>query len=233
VTGRRALPEEIRLHHLLTVPKTFDARNNCDMRRYEYLLPAFALRPPAAAAGGAAGDTGAVPAEVLSARLEVLRRVLQAYQGTHNFHNFTAAKVKYNSPEASRYIISFTAGECFEVGGLQLVRCVVLGQSFMLHQIRKMVGLAVMVASGRAPDCIQQLAFTRAQVPTPMAPGLGLLLAETIFKHYNSRTAGSNNYYNNDHASISLAPVQAEVDAFKHDVLYRHTGGSSVASSAV
>lgn len=39
--------------------------------------------------------------------------------------------------------------------GQQWVRMVVLGQSFMLHQIRKLVGTAVAVMRGDAPpDCI-------------------------------------------------------------------------------
>lgn len=40
--------------------------------------------------------------------------------------------------------------------GQQWVRMVVLGQSFMLHQIRKLVGTAVAVMRGDAPpECIQ------------------------------------------------------------------------------
>ena len=75
---------------------------------------------------------------------------------------------------AVRYIISFEAGEPFDAGGLQLVKCVVVGQSFVLHQIRKMIGLAVHIATGRAPPEVQSAALSAARVPTPMAPGLGL-----------------------------------------------------------
>lgn len=50
------------------------------------------------------------------------------------------------SPQAQRYILSFTAGPPFIIDGVEHVRLTVVGQSFMLHQIRKMVGLVLAVA---------------------------------------------------------------------------------------
>jgi hypothetical protein len=46
-----------------------------------------------------------------------------------------------------------------EISGQRWVRLVVVGQSFMLHQIRKMVGMAVAVARGDAPLACLQLAI--------------------------------------------------------------------------
>eukprot|EP01052_Picozoa_sp_SAG31_P022544 SAG31_NODE_1797_length_7244_cov_8.328621_2_plen_288_part_00 len=65
--------------------------------------------------------------------------------------------------------------------------CTVVGQSFILHQIRKMIGLAVHIATGRAPAVALDAALSKQTVPTPMAPGLGLLLDETLYKAYNAK----------------------------------------------
>lgn len=92
-----------------------------------------------------------------------LNKVLSKYCGTHNFHNFTA-RMKPEDPSAKRYMISFTAGDVFEINGMQFVRCTVVGQSFMLHQIRKMIGMAIAIMRGCAPDSIIDIALRRCVV---------------------------------------------------------------------
>lgn len=75
--------------------------------------------------------------------------------------------------------------------GQRWVRLEVYGQSFILHQIRKMVGTAVAVFRGAAPaDAIASALSREADVATPMAPELGLFLAETVYSHYNATWAG-------------------------------------------
>lgn len=67
---------------------------------------------------------------------------------------------------------------------------VVLGQSFMLHQIRKMVGLAVAIMRGVAPrNAIWAGLDPQRVVNTPIAPDVGLFLHESIFESYNSKWA--------------------------------------------
>ena len=61
------------------------------------------------------------------------------YQGTHNFHNFTVRK-PWDALDAKRYMLSFRCGGVMEIDGRRWVKMVVVGQSFMMHQIRKMVG---------------------------------------------------------------------------------------------
>ena len=48
-----------------------------------------------------------------------------------------------------------------EGGSIQAVRCVVVGQSFMLHQIRKMIGMVIAVMRGHAPEEMLTNAFRR------------------------------------------------------------------------
>lgn len=130
------MPPDICVHSITPVTGGFDAKLHCSKRRYEYLLPTYALRrrdEPASA------DTAADAAH-LSKQLQSLRRVLAKFEGTHNFHNYTTNQVKATDAQAKRFIISFQASDPFVLGGLQLVRCTVLGQSFMMHQVRDGVG---------------------------------------------------------------------------------------------
>jgi tRNA pseudouridine38-40 synthase len=46
-----------------------------------------------------------------------------------------------------------------EINGQRWVKMVVVGQSFMLHQIRKLVGMAVAVMRGDAPESCLTLAL--------------------------------------------------------------------------
>ena len=44
---------------------------------------------------------------------------------------------------AQRYILSMTCTDPYMQEGLELIKITVIGQSFVLHQIRKMIGLTV------------------------------------------------------------------------------------------
>jgi tRNA U38,U39,U40 pseudouridine synthase TruA len=81
--------------------------------------------------------------------------------------------------------------------GEQWVRLVVVGQSFLLHQIRKMVGTAVAVLRGVAPPDAIPLALSKDRdVITPMAPELGLFLDECFYSSYNKRWCFPPSSYN-------------------------------------
>lgn len=115
-----------------------------------------------------------------------LTDILSDYVGTHNFHNFSP-RMAASDATANRYILSFTCEGVVDVAGEPWVRMVVLGQSFVLNQIRKMVGTAVAIARGVAPrDSIKTALRKDVDVATPMAPELGLFLDETIYAHYNA-----------------------------------------------
>ncbi|KAI3797305.1 hypothetical protein L1987_32561 [Smallanthus sonchifolius] len=84
--------------------------------------------------------------------------ILKPYEGTHNFHNFTT-RTKATDPAANRYIIAFHADTAVTVDGIEFVKCEVVGQSFMLHQIRKMIGLAVAIMRNCAPESLIETAL--------------------------------------------------------------------------
>ena len=83
--------------------------------------------------------------------LERLRGFLAAYVGTRKYHNFTN-KLKPTDMAAQRFIVSFTADDpTYPSGdaatGAEWVKLDVVGQSFLMHMIRKMVAVAAEAAS--------------------------------------------------------------------------------------
>lgn len=87
-------------------------------------------------------------------------RILKNYEGTHNFHNFTT-RTKAEDPSARRYIISFNADSVVSLEGIDFVKCEVVGQSFMLHQIRKMIGLAVAIMRNCTLESLMEVALRK------------------------------------------------------------------------
>ena len=79
-------------------------------------------------------------------QIDQLRAALGCYVGTRAFHNYTTGK-KFSDANARRYIKEFSCGEVFvsEATGVEWVLCTVVGQSFLLNQIRKMIGAATEV----------------------------------------------------------------------------------------
>lgn len=126
------MPPEIKVHSITPVTGGFDAKAQCSKRRYEYLLPTYALRRRGEPH---TGSNSTVDPTHLTQQLQRLRAVLAKFEGTHNFHNYTTSHVKATDAQAKRYILSFQASDPFVLDGLELVRCTVLGQSFMMHQV--------------------------------------------------------------------------------------------------
>ena len=203
-----ALPERFEVFGIDRVTSGFNAKTMCDRRKYEYVLPTWAFNPNL----GELGDSKFEFTEEMRRRVN---EVLQNYCGTHNFHNYTV-KVKPTDPQAKRYILSFDCSAPFEVDGEQFVRCQVVGQSFMLHQIRKLIGTMLAVMRGNLTEDDQKFALlTREFAPTPMAPELGLFLCECIYKAYNDKFGAV-------HENFELAKYQEKSEAFKREHVYTH-----------
>ncbi|GMH12410.1 hypothetical protein Nepgr_014251 [Nepenthes gracilis] len=146
---------------------------------------------------------------------ERFSRILKHYEGTHNFHNFTT-RTKAEDPSARRYIVSFNANTTVTVEGIEFVKCEVVGQSFMLHQIRKMIGLAVAIMRNCAPDSLFDTVFQQdVNLNVPTAPEVGLYLDECIFTSYNKR-------WKDSHEELSMKAYAEEAEDFKMKYIYSH-----------
>ncbi|CAK9178364.1 unnamed protein product [Ilex paraguariensis] len=146
---------------------------------------------------------------------ERFNRILKYYEGTHNFHNFTT-RTKAEDPSARRYIVSFQANTTVTVEGIDFVKCEVVGQSFMLHQIRKMIGVAIAIMRNCASESLIETALQQnVNINVPTAPEVGLYLDECFFASYNQK-------WNGTHEELSMKAYSEEAEDFKMKYIYTH-----------
>ena len=141
--------------------------------------------------------------------------ILKHFVGTHNFHNY-ATKVDCDTPQARRFVISFSCSMPFKIQGEYFVKFEILGQSFLFNMIRKLVGMTIGVARGYCD--MSELLFalrTKQRVNTPMAPELGLFLCECQYDAYNKR-------FSTERVPLRLDNWRDKVEAFKQQTVYKH-----------
>lgn len=204
------LPADVQVYGLLRATAAFNARMDCHRRRYEYMFPVRLLGGPNSPQKEEQKGEG-------DPRVAKLTSILSRYEGTHCFASFTDG-LTGSDDTSRRYMIRVRCGQPFlpPNSGVYYVTIEVYGQSFLLHQIRKMVGLALFIYLGHAPEeTIPVGLCPNVKIPTPMAPALGLLLDSLTFDNYNSR-----------HEVVLEKPISVDAfadakDKFKLERIYR------------
>jgi len=121
------------------------------------------------------------------ARLARVKSALGRYVGVKNYHNYTV-KVPFKDKSAIRVMKSFVVEESPIIkGDTEWLSCKVHGQSFMMHQIRKMISMAALIVRCGTHEGRFQDSFQSERISIPKAPGLGLLLERPIFDGYNKK----------------------------------------------
>ncbi|XP_053615428.1 pseudouridylate synthase 1 homolog isoform X2 [Plodia interpunctella] len=202
----KRLPECIRIFGLKRVTNRFNSKVKCNARTYSYTLPTYVFEPSIITNEERKGYR--IPAE----KLERVNKILGFYKGTKSYHNFTEKK-HYTDPSASRYMLGFSVDKVFVDSDMEFAVLLVKGQSFMLHQIRKMVGLMVAVIRGHTDDSIMEKVFSKDKVMIPTAPGLGLVLDMVHYDRYDAKFKGT-------HESLTWEFVEDTVQKFKHQFIY-------------
>nr|CCA24877.1 tRNA pseudouridine synthase putative [Albugo laibachii Nc14] len=239
-----SLPSDIRVMDMVTVTKNFNAKLSCDYRTYEYLIPTFVF-------AGRQRKDHKDPVKVTQAEeivpkttdlhLDVnhqqayrmsteqyddLNRILAKFEGSHTFHNFTS-KLLPTSPKCQRYIVSFKADQPFvpSNSAFEWIRLRVKGQSFLLHQIRKMIGTAVDLCAGAAESNVIERVMLLDKMDLPKAPSVGLYLSEAHFEKYNLKLGQTSGQDNQAHPNLKLTSKDTVVDAveaFKQTHIFPH-----------
>jgi tRNA pseudouridine38-40 synthase len=171
------LPSSIRVHTTKKVTKVFDVKLSARSRIYEYLGPVSMF----------VKDPTNITEDDEQKTLERLRTLVQKFKGTHNFHNYTN-KMRASDPKAQRYIMEFDCNlvDFGEQGRFYKFR--IRGQSFIYHQIRKMIGIMIQVIQEDLKDGFIDNSFFQNSVNIWLAPPQGLFLDRVTFDAYNKKT---------------------------------------------
>lgn len=150
---------------------------------------------------------------ISSERLSRVRSVLSGFVGPHNFHNYTVNKSSTDA-SANRVIKTFVVHkDPIIINGTEWLSLKVHGQSFMMHQIRKMVTMAALVVRCGCPEERLRDSFTRNKIVIPKAPSLGLLLERPVFDTYNQRFTGQRE-------KLDFMKYETEMEEFKQREIY-------------
>lgn len=107
--------------------------------------------------------------------LQRLRACMSLFIGTHNFHNYTTGKSAMDS-SAYRHLLSIIISDPIRIHNELYLRIRLDGQSFMIHQIRKMIGISIETARGSCTLYKVFCSLSVGNVITPLAPSTGLFL---------------------------------------------------------
>jgi tRNA pseudouridine38-40 synthase len=140
-----ALPDDIYIISSQRTPKSFQSKEKCLYRTYEYLLPLKSVKIE--------------ENEVVSK----LNFYLKQFLGTNNFHNFTShtsddfvekftdkheiRELILNS-SYRRDIIKCCVEEILIINEEKYARIIISGNSFLRHQIRKIIGTVLAILNG-------------------------------------------------------------------------------------
>ncbi|KLT42722.1 pseudouridine synthase [Cutaneotrichosporon oleaginosum] len=153
---------------------------------------------------------------------ETLKRfdaLIQQYKGTHNFHNYTVYKA-FDDRSVKRYMIRLDVRPPAVYGEIEWISVQIHGQSFMLHQIRKMISMAILACRTGTPPSLIPETFGPKRIHIPKAPPLGLLLEQPQFKVYNERTRSIPNPDGEPREIVDFSKHAEEMQAFKVKWIY-------------
>ncbi|UJR30942.1 hypothetical protein I4U23_018454 [Adineta vaga] len=213
------LPKQIRMFGFKRVAASFNSKNNCDARTYIYILPTYAFCP--------IEEITSESYRVTSEILQLVKDVANEYVGSHNFHNFTSGK-KFTDPSARRHILNINIADPYIKENVEFTTITIKGQSFMLHQIRKMISLIIAIVRGVASrDTIQQ-AYNADKIDIPKAPPLGLVLQKLHYDRYDKKFGSDG-----QHETLTWEEVENEVTKFKEEIIIPHIVKKEIADKSL
>ncbi|ELA42050.1 tRNA pseudouridine synthase A [Vittaforma corneae ATCC 50505] len=217
ILKREFLDKGMILYKLIKLPKRFLGHKCARSRIYKYVLPTYVLQDSnfeeecknLEIKDKAANDNNeessddcseekAKPARTYSKSeldkvrgcksdsIDLFTKMMNCYVGTKNYHNFT---LKRTEGSAQRFIKQITVSEPFLDSDVEYIEIKIHGQSFLLHQIRKMISFAVLNCR-YARNNYQanfEKALSKEDVHIPKCPSQYLFLNHIFFEDFNTK----------------------------------------------
>jgi len=198
------------LHFLIaTYLNRFNPKTKVSNRKYSYVIPTSVFSP------SPYNQSNLKPSDYTFKEntIEYINDFLKEFLGSNNFHNFTAKSgpTSYDDPSAIRIIKSFECSLPFMIDDIQFVELTVVGQSFVMYQIRKMVGLTIALVRDGGSRHLVNACFQKPKKRIPTAPAEGLFLRECLFDAYNK--------FCEPHEPLDWANARENLDNFVQKVL--------------
>eukprot|EP00931_Biecheleriopsis_adriatica_P118540 TRINITY_DN93912_c0_g1_i1.p1 TRINITY_DN93912_c0_g1~~TRINITY_DN93912_c0_g1_i1.p1 ORF type:complete len:485 (+),score=102.26 TRINITY_DN93912_c0_g1_i1:2-1456(+) len=202
---REYLPAEIALHGANLLPSSFQARKAIRARSYEFLIPSYCVEPTLEVVRAVSGEIfrpGETPpigdyrklsalaeaarlreVRISPAALKHFREALACFEGTHFFGNFANGNLAPQAQQNWRTVERIACEEpIVDQHGREWLTVSIRGNSFVTHQIRKMVATAAKVVQGEWPmDFIHAALHRCMEVKTPRFPPHGLMFCRPHF----------------------------------------------------
>ena len=197
----RNLPEDtsIEIMSVLCPNQQFPIQKFATARKYRFLLPIHTFK------------------EQTPEHLSYLRdQICPCFIGLKNFHNYTSDKPAGHA-SAMRRITDFTFSEPFDVDGEQFVLFYIRGESFMLNQIRKMIGTVVAASYGQVGVDEINRTLSLEKWSLQIIPGDGLMLDQIEYE--SEMKKHPNPSLNADYEFTAWRP---NIEEWKEKVLFRH-----------
>lgn len=159
-----------------------------------------------------------------SEQMNQLRATAKKFEGTHNFYNFTVGR-NMKDRSSMRHMKLIEVADPVVHGDTEWISVMLHGQSFMLHQIRKMMCILVIAVRTGTPASLIDALYGKQAVTIPKMPSLGLLLEHPIFESYSKRIATANEKLDPSHPDyrypIDFDSHKSEIEKFKEEHIYR------------
>ncbi|XP_061379850.1 pseudouridylate synthase 1 homolog isoform X2 [Danaus plexippus] len=200
------LPDCIKVFGIKRATNKFNSKSKCNARTYSYTLPTYVFE------SNVASEDERKAYRITSQKIAQVNEVLGYYKGTKSYHNFTEKK-HFQDPSSLRYMMSFVLERVFMESEMEFAELLVKGQSFMLHQIRKMIGLMIAVVRGHTDISTLEKSFGKEKVMIPTAPGLGLVLDKVHYERYDAK-------FKDSHESLTWDEEEDAVEKFKREKIF-------------